>query len=908
VTLASGTKLGPYEIVSALGAGGMGEVYRARDARLHREVAVKVLPERFAATPESRERFEREARTVSQLAHPNVCALYDVGRESGVEYLVMELLEGETLADRLGRGALPLEQALRIGSQIAAALDAAHRKGIVHRDLKPGNVMLTPAGVKLLDFGLARGFEGSSTGDLTAAPTMGRDLTAEGSIVGTVPYMAPEQLEGRRADARTDVFALGSVLYEMVTGRKAFSGTSQASLISSILTAEPPPISVSQPMSPPALDRLVRTCLAKAPADRWQSAHDVELQLRGIQETLASSSGVTSGRAPAVAGRRRIPAWLPWAIAAAAAAAALAVWLRRPAPAAAPTVRFTVSPPPGTVFGGAGEGTQLQVSPDGSRIAFVGLGIASPSQVWVRELSASDPKPVEGTTRATSLFWSPDGRSIAFFTRDRLARVPAAGGTPVTICQLGGGIGRSGSWGTDGQILFSDVQGDAIYRVPADGGTPQPVIRSDPAHGNFKVVWPWFLPDGRSFLYVAWQPDRKDTLMLSRPGEPPRGILPLLSRAEFVEPGFLVFVREGVLFAQRFDPRSARVEGPPVPVAPAVDYFLSTGWANFSARRRTLAYHSAQDSRRLVWFDRTGRALGTLGEPGLYLNVAISPDGKRVLFSRARPGIWTYDLWTFDLARGVETAVTTRIDSDFGGIWLPDGKGIVYSTVAGSAPQLMLRELSTGEERRLFPTTGFQRASSISPDGRILAYDERIAGGSFEAWTLRLDASSPASPYAGTAPSGAPHESGSPRHPWSGGSASEVQFSPDGRAVALLSSVSGRTEVYVAQLGSEAERIRVSTSGAAMPRFRRDGGELYYASYDDRLMAVPIRSTPNVEPGDAHPLFSVDPSKQWFDFAVADDGRFLAIVQEVSGHAQPATVVVGWTPDQGVDEAMRGDR
>ncbi|HEX4438422.1 MAG TPA: protein kinase, partial [Thermoanaerobaculia bacterium] len=705
--LSPGTRLGPYEILGVLGAGGMGEVYRAKDARLHRDVAVKVLPERFAATSESRERFEREARTVSQLAHPNVCAIYDVGRENGVEYLVMELLEGETLADRLGRGAMPFETALRIGTQIAAALDAAHRKGIVHRDLKPGNVMLTASGVKLLDFGLARGFEAGASTELTAAPTAARDLTAEGSIVGTVPYMAPEQLEGKRADARTDVFALGAVLYETVTGRKAFSGASQASLISAILTTEPPPPSASQPMSPASLDRLVKTCLAKDPADRWQSAHDVELQLRGIQEALSSAS--VAG-APAVAPRRRLPGWLPWAVAALAAAAAIAGWVRRvPAPASGnQTVRFAVPPPDRGVFGGWGEGDTIQLSPDGGRLAFLVFPQQGAPRIWMRTLSSDEARPVEGTEAASSFFWSPDGESIAFFSPRRLARVGLSGGAPSTICELGGGIGRSGSWGAQDEILFSDVQGDAIYRVSANGGAPQPAVKSDPQHGNFRVVWPTFLPDGKSFLYLAWRVGRKDELMLSRPGRPPVAVMPLLSRAEYVAPGYLVYARDGVLFSQRFDADSGKLSGPPKSVASSVSYFLSTGWADFSARPNTLAFRSGEAVRRLTWFDRTGRTLGTVGEPGSYLDVAISPDGKRALYSRARPGIWTYDIWSFDFDRGVETAVTNGIDSEFAPTWLPDGKAIVYSRVEGRAPQMWLRELATGLERQLAPTAGFQ--------------------------------------------------------------------------------------------------------------------------------------------------------------------------------------------------------
>jgi Tol biopolymer transport system component len=743
--------------------------------------------------------------------------------------------------------------------------------------------MLTASGVKLLDFGLARAFEDSSeSSDLTAAPTMGRDLTAEGSIVGTVPYMAPEQLEGRRADARTDVFALGSVLYEMVTGRKAFSGASQASLISAILTTDPPPPSASQPMSPPAFDRLVKTCLAKDPADRWQSAHDVELQLRGIREALSSAS---SDAAAAVARRRGMPSWLPWAITAVAAAGALAGWLRRPAAdRVRERIEFPLPPPPATEHAAPAEGIQLQFSPDGRTLAFVANDQSGPFRLWLRSLSSDKARPLEGTEQAGSLFWSPDGGSIAFFASGKLARVSAAGGPATTICDLPGRIGRAGTWGAEGQILFADVQGSAIYRVSAEGGTPQPVLRSDPEHGLYRVIWPHFLPDGKSFLYVAWRRGHDDALMLSRPGEPPREVMPVRSRVQFVEPGYLVFVRDGVLLAQRFDVASGRTAGSVFPLAPRVDYFLSTGWADFDARPNVLAYRVSARLGRLKWYDHAGREISAFGETGGYRDVAISPDDKRALFSRERPDIRTYDLWTYDFARGVETAVTDGLDSEFAGLWLPDGKSIVYSAVEGLAPQIVLRQFGQVEERRLRPTTGYQEASSISPDGATLAFNEREGGGTFEAWLLPLRRGSPD----GAPPAAVKFSPVGPRPVF-------VHFSPDGRTVAFLLTESGRPEVYVAPLGAPGERVRLSTNGASRLQFSRDGKELYFISYDSRMMVVPIRSSPALEPGEPRPLFPIG-SAQWTSFDVTSDGRFLASVDEAESGSQPATVVVNWLP------------
>jgi hypothetical protein len=598
----------------------MGEVYRARDTRLSRDVAVKVLPERLALSPDLRERFEREARAVAALQHPHICSLFDVGREGQTEYLVMELLEGQTLAERLARGALPIGDVLRFGAEIASALDAAHRKGIVHRDLKPGNVMLTPAGVKLLDFGLAKTLapEGPLE-SLTSAPTAAKDVTREGTILGTISYMAPEQLEGRPADARTDIFALGVVLYEMATGKKAFTGTSQASVISAILTTEPPAVSTAQALAPASFDRLVKVCLAKEPARRWQSAHDVGLQLAAIGEASPDRS-ISVARAGGV---RR--AWLPWAIAGVLAVVALAtLWKgssrRAPPP---PPMRFALLPPEKGAFYLPMEGIELAVSPDGSKVAFVGSDSNGVRRVFVRPLSDVEARAVEGTDGATSLFLSPDGRSVGFFANGKLKRVDLAGGAAVQICDAPRGIGREGSWGADDQILFaSAVQGDGILRVPADGSKqPEPVVQPG-AKGEVRVGWPWFLPDGRRFLYVSQRSDGERTLMLFQPGQTPRAVASVTSRVEYVAPGYVFFARDGALLAQGFDAVAGRLSGAPFPIAPSVAYFLSTGWASFgTSPRGTIAYQPYASSRRLAWFDRSGRSLGFLGTPGNYLGV-----------------------------------------------------------------------------------------------------------------------------------------------------------------------------------------------------------------------------------------------------------------------------------------------
>jgi serine/threonine protein kinase len=504
MTLAAGSRLGPYEILSAIGAGGMGEVYKARDTRLERTVAVKVLPEHLTANEDLRQRFEREAKTISQISHPHICALYDVGREGDRDYLVMEYLEGETLAARLDKGALPAEQLLRYGIEIADALDKAHRLGIVHRDLKPGNVMLTKSGVKLLDFGLAKAVQpAASVSALTSMPTETPALTAEGTILGTFQYMAPEQLEARDTDARTDIFAFGAVVYEMATGQKAFSGRSRASLIGAILKDEPPPISAVQPMTPPALDRVVKTCLAKDPEDRWQTARDVVLELGWIAE--GSQAGTTP---PAVAARRsreRV-AWILSAL----LAIALALTLVLPYLGRARTssegraVRLSVLPPekgrfmPGTIA----------LSPDGTRLAFVAADADGRSLLWIRSLDALEARALPGTERAYAPFWSPDGRFLAFFAEGKLKRVEASGGPPQILSNLtgtlsAGTVGRGGTWNREGVILFAPNPGGPLVRIADTGGAPAPVTKLDVSRQENSHRWPVFLPDGRRFLYFA---------------------------------------------------------------------------------------------------------------------------------------------------------------------------------------------------------------------------------------------------------------------------------------------------------------------------------------------------------------------------------------------------------------------
>jgi serine/threonine protein kinase len=898
MTLSAGTRLGSYEILAPLGAGGMGEVYRARDSKLGRDVAIKVLPGRVASDPDALARFEREARAVASLSHPNIMAIFDFGTQDGIAYAVTELLEGETLAARLVKGALPTEQLVRVGVEICAALTAAHRKGIVHRDLKPSNVMLTKSGVKLLDFGLAKAVARDQALDsLTAAPTAARDLTLEGAIVGTLSYMSPEQLEGKPVDARTDIFALGATLYEMATGKKAFERSSNASVISAILADEPPPVSAVRPMSPPGLDRLVRICLAKDPDARWQTAHDVGLQLQAISdERLPSSAGAGSARG------RPGARWLPWGIAALFAGLAALAFVRSGASRVAPSrpVWFALPPPSGRAFVSTYETTDVAISPDGSRIAYVtssyassparrGISAPDPQEgpgIWIRDISALEGQPVPGTDNASSLFWSPDGRSLGFFTPGKLKRIDLSGGAAVPICDVVAGGGKSGTWGASGDILFASIQGAKLYRVAAAGGAPTGVMDPDSSRGETRLNWPWFLPDGKRFLYIARLVGGGGNLMFAEPGKAPRAIAPMSSAVQYSEPGYVVYSREGALLGQRFDAKRGRLEGDPFSIAERVAYFLSSGQASFAASLSgTLAFQSHQDVSRLSWIDRAGRPLETIGPPGDYLSVAVAADGHRIFYDRKRPGTGTFDVWSFDLERGVETPVTTDPETEFSPVELKDGKNIVFSSSSnrGGAPQLVRRNLETGREDHFQEVIrAFQQAQDVSPDGRTLVYVERGASGNFDIWTLPLPG-----PGRATAFLQSPFDK------------KDVRFSLDGRFLAFISNESGQAEAYVMPYPGPGERVRLSSGGARLLQWGRDGKELFYLSSDKRLMSLPIRTSPSLETGTPVEVFKLE-GQSWLNFQLSTNGqRFLAVVPQTTAAEQPWTVVVNWTASVG---------
>jgi len=888
LSLPAGTRLGVYEILGPLGAGGMGEVYRAKDTRLERTVALKVLPEEFFEDKDRVARFEREGKLLATLNHPNIAAIYSFEEipgspsspgSSGRHILVMELLEGETLRERLRAGPLASRRAIDVTVQMAQALAAAHEKGIVHRDLKPENVFLTKDDrVKLLDFGLAKLSPQARTEEgLTSAGTRSL-LTEAGVMFGTVGYMSPEQVRGEPADNRSDIFSFGTILYELLAGKNPFRAATSPETMTAILRHEPSPLSEPPLAVAPALSQIVARCLEKKREARFQSAADLAFALESV-----SAAGTQTGIAPAASSPRRRPALtiaLAFVAGAAIAGAIGWAWTRKAARPPSPrAVRLSVPPPANGQFVQTRETTFLAMSPDGAHVAYVAFDPMGGRRVWLRTLSTLEARPLAGTEGARSVFWSPDGASLAFFAEEKLKRLELPAGAPLVICDVAGSTGKSGTWGHDGDILFTSIQGEAIYRVSASGGTPVVERRPDSSRDETRVSWPWFLPDGERFLYVLRE-RATDHLVLSAPGQPARVLMPVASRVQYADPGYLVFAREGALVAQRFDWRNGSLAGGPFSIAEHVNYFHPNGNAAFATSRTgTLAYQPREDVQRLAFFDRTGREAGAVGAHGNYISLAIAPDVRRMLFDRQRPETSTLEVWSLDLERNVETRVSSGPYSAALPLWLPGGGQIVYSVTRYGPPSLVRRDLATGKEEELLTNRAFHVAHAVSPDGATLVYGERTDRGAFDLWTLPLAGGGKPAPLIQSL-----------------ANKSEARFSPDGRFIAFLSDESGRSEVYVTPFPVPGERVRVSTGGARLLRWSR-GGELLFLSSDLRMTSVPIRTSPSLQLGAPATLFALK-GDAWRSFDVSPDGkRFLAIVPEVEADQLPLTVVVNWTSE-----------
>jgi serine/threonine protein kinase len=879
MALPAGTRLGPYEIVALLGAGGMGEVYRARDTRLDRDVAIKILPERLSADPEARQRFDREARAISALNHPNICHLYDVGEQDSTSYLVMEYLEGETLSDRLKRGRLPLDQVFRIGSEICEGLARAHRSGIFHRDLKPGNIMLTRSGAKLMDFGLAKASSTSSRSLSLSMATMSQPLTTEGTIIGTVQYMAPEQLEGKEADQRSDIFAFGAVLYEMVTGRRAFDGKTTASTIAAILATEPQPLTATQPLSPPALEHLIKICLAKDPEERFQSAQDVKTQLQWIAANPTTSS--IAPAPPAVLPRRRVSLgwWLAGLLLLLLFAQSLLWWLNSRPQAA--TMYFS-SP-----FSLAANDVAL--SPDGKTVALVAYAPQTNKyMLWTYAVGARDATMIAGTEDARHPFWSGDGRSLAFFASGKLKTVDAfSPRSPQVLTDAPNG--RGGAWNREGVILFSPDTFSGIYRIPAGGGTPQEITRPDHSRMEQSHRWPSFLPDQHHFLYLGanfgGHADQNIIVVGSLDGKESHRLLNVSSNAAYADPGYLLFQQGNSVLAQPFDTRSFTLSGRPTPVADDVQYFPQTDLALFAVSgTKTLVVQTGKgfDKSQLVWFDRNGKQLGAMVPPGMYANVAISRDGRRVAFDQIDADGHNVDIWVRDLASDAAVRLTFRRGLNQQPVWSPDGKQLAFSSNEDVAWGLSHKSADgSGQEQYVLrPTDGRVSFWDWSPDGQ-----DRLIGKDEELYYLHGDSQElkPLLPA---------------KH-----AAHNAQFSPDGHWIAYSSNETGTREIYISPFPSVSSKWLVSRGGGTEPRWRNDGKELYYLSPEGKVMAVNVKLGAAVESGTPLALFQphLHQSISAMDvvsYDVAPDGqRFLISVKEDTPTAAPLSFILNWAAE-----------
>jgi eukaryotic-like serine/threonine-protein kinase len=893
--LASGAKLGPYEIQSALGAGGMGEVYRARDIRLDRTVAIKILPAHLSSSAELKARFEREARAVSSLNHPHICHLYDIGSQEGTSFLVMEYLEGESLADRLHKGALPLKQALEFGIQIAEALATAHRACILHRDLKPANVMLTATGAKLLDFGLAKssptlsGAAAAISGMTPSTPTMtiaelsspSKGLTQRGTVIGTFQYIAPEVLQGAEADARSDIFSLGCVLYEMATGRRAFEGKSQLSVLTGILEKDPGPVSRVQPTSPAALDHAVKTCLEKNPEERFQTAHDVKVQLKWIAE-----GATQSGAIPAK------PRRLGWFISGAAIFLALvlvAAYLTLNARPGA-VVRSFLLPPPGTSFVTmAPSSGPPAISPDGTRLVFSARDEKGTLLLYLQELSSVTPHPLAGTDDASYPFWSPDGQEIGFFAGGRLKKISASGGPPQVLCDAT--IGRGGAWSKEGIIVFAPGPSTSLLRVPAVGGTPEPATRLAADRGENSHRWPYFLPDGRHFIYWARSTRgvREHTVYVGSLGSlDAKPVMKSELMALYV-PNYLLFLRDQTLMAQPFNTRSLETTGAAVPIAEHTAINSTTNRPIFTASDNGMLVYqtgSTQSGWRLLWFARDGQQNGSVAGLAAYLDPAISPDGTRVAASIIT-GQGTADVWIFDLARDTRTRLTFGSSIQRYPVWTPDGKTIFYASNGRGLYQLYSKSADgNGPEQVVLPgDDSLQIPMCVSSDRRYLMYmrlsADRKTG--TDIWALPLVGERKPFSIVATAFDDR-----------------DAAISPGSKWMAYDNNETGRSEVYITAFPSGGAKWQVSTSGGTNPTWRRDGKELFFLDPADYVMAVDVSSSGNVaRMGTPHMLFHVTGlQKEQGPYTVSADGKKLLINSgDIKEESQPLTLVQNWASE-----------
>ncbi len=894
MSVTPGIKLGRYEIRSKIGEGGMGEVYLARDVEIGRDVAVKVLPSMFSAEQERLRRFQQEACAAGALNHPNILSIYDVGKHDGSPYVVSELLEGETLRKRIGGTPLSPRRAIDYASQIANGLAAAHEKGIIHRDLKPENIFVTTDGrLKILDFGLAKLTQLDSHQSQTEVPTRRVD-TDPGVVMGTVGYMSPEQLKGRVVDQRSDIFSFGAIIYEMLSGRRAFHGESAAETMSAILREDPPELSNTNKSVSPALERLVNRCLEKNPESRFHSASDLAFALDAISGT-SFVSGQTLTTIVPLSARQRLRKHLPWILTAvlslALIVALLYVFLSRRAPAAEvrEAQRFIIPLP---------EKSQVidapLISPDGHRLVYRLNTEDGKELLWLRPLDSIEARPLAGTEGATQTFWSPDSQSIGFVAAGKLRRVDLSGGAPQILCDIASN--PPASWGRAGVIIFSRGVADGLYRVPATGGTPVRVTEVNGSVNELEHTWPHFLPDGRHFLYLArnTQPENSAIYVGALDSKETKRLLQVHSSVAYAAPGYLLFARETTLMGQGFDLEKLELKGEPFPVAEQVVRNPINGRAMFSVSESgILALRTgALAMNQLIWFDRAGKPLSALTPPGTYSAPALSPDEKKVAVSRYDyQALSAFDVWLIDLQRGAQIRFTTDPAGDGDPAWSPEADRIAFVSTRNGISNLYQKSSSgTGTEESLFASKESKFHPDWSPDGRFILYGQLNPTTNVDLFLLPLTGERKPEPFLQT-----------------NFIEAQGRFSPNGRWVAYISNETGKFEVYVQNFPAKGDKIPISTGGGSQPKWRGDGRELFYYTPDRKLMAVEVNGEGSeFKVGIAQPLFEIRVSGAGVDrgfpgsgyYTPARDGkRFLVAGTPESPERQQIAVVLNWTAD-----------
>ncbi len=880
MALPVGTKLGRYEIQSPLGAGGMGEVYRARDLRLGRDVAIKILPAHLSSNADAIRRFELEAKAISALNDANICTLYDVGHQDGADFIVMEYLEGETLQDRLRKGPLPLEQVLKYGAQVASGLGKAHRKGILHRDLKPGNIMLTKAGAKLLDFGLAEVNLPNATEITVSAAVLPASATEQRTLVGTFPYMSPEQVRGMDLDPRSDIFSLGAVLYEMVTGQRAFGGKTQLSIVSAILEKEPEPIAAIVPLTPPNLDHLINRCLAKDPDDRWQTARDVAGELKWIGEIEDQPSPAVERRVDKKA------AWLLWLLCGvllgAALLAGVLLWRSQ---SRTQQESYFLAAMPLTLH-------DLALAPNGRTVVAVGFSeSARTNDLWLYDVGSKEPKELAETEGASFPFWSPDGKELGFFADGKLKRLQTQGGPVQVICDAPSP--RGGTWNKDGVIVFnpSGHLSGGLYRVSAAGGTATRVTTPDPSHGVNSHRWPAFLPDGKHFLYLAanvsGQTASGGIFVGSLDSSESKFVTRATGNPAYAAPGYLLFCRDKTLYAQRFDVGKQAVSGEAVPLLNDV-FYLPRIWHNDYAASNagTLVAQTGSDVSlsRLVWRDRKGNEIGSVGKPDVYANVTLAPNGRAVAFDKTDVESHNTDVWTYDFDRASLARLTFDPAIDADPVWSPDAKRIMFASSRTGLFRLYVKNADGSEEEKLLPLApsddSDEYPTSWSPDLRNFLYER--------------DAEAP-NLWVGELP-----EMKTKALPKGSETRKNGQFSPDGKWMAYTSNENGKWEIYVTSFPDLRGKWQVSNHGGTQPRWRGDGKELFYLASDGKMMASPVTTGEHFDSATPQPLFQAKMREQVAGselvmYDVTRDGqRFLLNTQIERTEAQPMMVILNW--------------